>query len=165
VFLCVGITEEGVARVCAARYDGRFKYVAWRLEFLDLRFFSQSSSLLHISPPGENKFGIIMVFIDGLTMCFSLWRTADLWFAIGNHASWDWGQTFVFGTPNSGLHGQHALMNPAFHGPTLLGGGTNGPEGSVVLLSEVLFLVLIAIIFRRRRFPLITDRWGETLAS
>src|SRR5215469_748558 len=68
-------------------------------------------------------------------------------------------QTFLFGTPNSGLHGQHALMNPSFHGPTLLAGGTDGPEGSVlVLLSEALIVVLIAIIYRRRRFPLITDR-------
>jgi len=36
--------------------------------------------------------------------------------------------------------------------------GTDGPEGSVlVLLSEGLFLELIAVIYRRRRFPLITD--------
>jgi len=42
----------------------------------------------------------------------AIWRTGNLWFAIGNHAAWDWGQTFLFGTPDSGLHGQHALMNP-----------------------------------------------------
>jgi hypothetical protein len=64
--------------------------------------------------PDENKFGIIMVFIDGVATCFSRWRTGDLWFAIGNHAAWDWGQTFLLGTPNSGLYGQHALMTPAF---------------------------------------------------
>jgi len=68
------------------------------------------------------------------------------------------GQTFLFGTPDSGLRGQHALMNPTFHGPTLLTGGADGPEGSVlVFLLEALFLVLIAIIYRRRRYPLITD--------
>jgi len=55
-----------------------------------------------------------------------IWRTGDLWFAIGNHVAWDWGETFLFGTPNSGLHGQHALMNPFFHGPTLLTGGAVG---------------------------------------
>ena len=53
---------------------------------------------------------------------------------------------------------QHALMNPTFHGPTLLAGGTDGPEGSVlVLLSESLIFVLVAIIYRKRKFPLITD--------
>jgi len=50
-------------------------------------------------------------------------------------------------------------MNPTFHGPTLLAGGTDGPEGSVlVVLSEGPFLVLVAIIYRRRRYPLICDR-------
>ena len=45
----------------------------------------------HLSNPDENKSGIIMVFIDGMNMCFTLWRTGNLWFAIGNHAAWDWG--------------------------------------------------------------------------
>ena len=44
----------------------------------------------HLSNPDENKSGIIMVFIDGTNMCFTLWRTGNLWFAIGNHAAWDW---------------------------------------------------------------------------
>jgi hypothetical protein len=38
-------------------------------------------------------------------------------------------------------------MNPSFHGPPLLTGGMDGPEASVlVLLSEGIFLVLVAII-------------------
>ena len=86
-------------------------------------------------------------------------RLVKRWFAIGTNAAWDWGETFLFGTPNSGLRGQHALMNPLFHGPTLSSGGTDGPEGSVlVLLSEALIVVLVAIIYRQPRFPLITDR-------
>ena len=120
--------------------------------------FSILFAAAHLANPGENKFGIAMVFIDGMAMCFSLWHKGNLWFAIGNHAAWDWGETFLFGTPNSGLQGQHALMNPSFHGPSLLTGGADGPEGSVlVLLSEALFVVLIALIYRGRRFPLITD--------
>lgn len=111
----------------------------------------------HLANPGEN--GIVMVFIDGMVMCFSLWRTGDLWFAIGNHAPWDWGESFLFGTPNSGTHIQHALMNPPFHGPTLLAGGSDGPEGSVLVsLSKAFIVVLVAIFYPTRRFPLITDQ-------
>ena len=29
---------------------------------------------LHLANPGENKFGIVTVFIDGMVMYFSLWR-------------------------------------------------------------------------------------------
>jgi membrane protease YdiL (CAAX protease family) len=157
MFVLVGIFEEGLLRGYVQRVttDGlsmlRGTWSFWGSALL----FSIIFASLHLANPGENTFGISMVFIDGMIMCFSLWRTGNLWFAIGNHAAWDWGESFLFGTPNSGTHIQHALMNPAFHGPTLLAGGTDGPEGSVlVLLSEALLLVLVAIIYRRRRFPL-----------
>ena len=149
-----------VARLCAARHHRWIEPVTWGWSFwVSAVLFSILFGAGHIANPGENKFGIAMVFIDGMVMCFSLWRTGDLWFAIGNHAAWDWGQTFLFGTPNSGFRGQHALMSPIFHGPTLFSGGTDGPEGSVlVLLSEALVFLLIAVIYRRRQFPLITER-------
>jgi hypothetical protein len=56
-------------------------------------------------------------------------------------------------------------MNPSFHGPVLLAGGTDGPEGSVlVLLSEAIFVVLIAVMYRARKFPLIKEQATEVLA-
>jgi len=160
MFLWVGFTEEGVLRGYVqrvatdgfSRLPGNWSFWAAALIF-SLMFASG-----HLSNPGENKFGIVMVFIDGMAMCFSLWRTGDLWFAIGNHFAWDWGQTFLYGTPNSGMRGADALMRPSFHGPLLWAGGTDGPEGSLlVLLSEALFFVLIALIYRRRRYPLMQD--------
>lgn len=157
MFFCVGVTEEGLLRGYVQRVttDGLSRlpngWSFWTAAIL----FSIMFGSAHLSNPGENKFGIVMVFIDGMAMCFSLWRTGDLWFAIGNHAAWDWGETFLFGTPNSGMHGANVLMHPSFHGPTLWAGGTDGPEGSlVVLLSEALFIVAIALIYRRRKFPL-----------
>jgi membrane protease YdiL (CAAX protease family) len=159
-FLCVGISEEGVLRGYVQRVttDGLSALPGSWSFWTSALVFSVIFAAGHLGNPGENKFGITMVFIDGMLMCFTLWRTGNLWFAIGNHAAWDWGQTFVFGTPNSGLHGQHALMSPSFHGPALLAGGADGPEGSLlVLLSEALVFVLVAIIYRRRTFPLLAD--------
>ena len=157
-FFFVGVTEEGLLRGYVQRVttDGLSRLPGGWSFWTSAVLFSLVFASGHIANPGENKFGIVMVFIDGMTMCFSLWCTGDLWFAIGNHAAWDWGQTFVFGTPDSGMHGAHALMSPSFHGPVLLAGGTDGPEGSIlVLLSEALFLVLIAVIYRRRRYALL----------
>lgn len=159
MFLFVAINEEGTLRGYVQRVttDG-FSFLPGGWSFLAAAvLFSILFAAAHLFNPGENKFGLVMVFIDGIVMCFTLWRTGDLWFAIGNHAAWDWGQTFVFGTPDSGLLGQHALMSPAFHGPALLAGGTDGPEGSaLVLLSEVLIAVLVAAIYRKRKSPLLT---------
>ncbi len=160
MFLCVGFSEEGalrgyVLRVTTDGFSSMPKgWSFWAAAIL----FSLLFGAGHLGNPGENKFGIVMVFIDGMAMCFSLWRTGDLWWAIGNHAAWDWGQTFLFGTPNSGFHGANALMHPSFHGPLLLAGGTDGPEGSVlVLISEAIFVLSVALVYRRRRYPLISD--------
>jgi len=160
MMLWVGFTEEGLLRGYVQRVatDG-FRRLPGNWSFWTAAIvFSLMFASGHLSNPGENKFGIVMVFIDGMAMCFSLWRTGDLWFAIGNHFAWDWGQTFLYGTPNSGMIGADALMRPSFHGPLLLAGGTDGPEGSLlVLISEALFFLLIAVIYRRRRYPLLKD--------
>jgi membrane protease YdiL (CAAX protease family) len=126
MFLSVGVTEEGTLRGYVQRVttDGLSMLPGGWSFWASALWFSIIFGGVHISNPGENKFGIAMVFIDGMIMCFSLWRTGNLWFAIGTHAAWDWGQTFLFGTPDSGFNGQHVLMNPSFH-------GADGPEGSI----------------------------------
>ena len=96
--------------------------------------------------------GILEVFANGMLMCFSLWRTGSIWFAVGNHAAWDWAQTFFFGTPDSGMKPIGALFAPSFHGPALLSGGAGGPEASVLIfLSETLTAALILILYRKRK--------------
>jgi membrane protease YdiL (CAAX protease family) len=152
-FLCTGFFEEGMLRGYPQRVLTNGMGF-WPSALVLSTLFA----CLHLGNPGENKFGIFMVFVDGMTMCFSLWRTGSMWFAVGNHAAWDWAQTFFFGTPDSGMKPHGALFSPSFHGPALLSGGADGPEGSVlVLLSEVLIAVAIAIIYRHRKYPLLKD--------
>ena len=153
VFLGTGFFEEGLFRGYPLRAltNGIGFWPA--ALFLSLVF-----GLVHLQNSGETAFGIFMIVVDGLVMCFSIWRTGDLWFAIGNHAAWDWAQTFLFGTPDSGTRGVGALMHPSFHGPTLLSGGTDGPEGSVlVLLAEAAMALMIALLYRRRKYSLPSD--------
>lgn len=148
VFLATGLFEESFLRGYPQRVltNGmRF----WPAAVLLSVIFGAA----HISNQGENRFGIFMVFVDGLVMSFSLWRTGNLWFAVGNHAAWDWAETFFFGTPNSGLRPSHALLSPSFSGPPLLSGGTAGPEGSVfVLLSEMLIVIFVAVLYPTRKY-------------
>lgn len=163
-FLCTGFFEEGMLRGYPQRVvTNGFGFLKGGWGFWTAALiFSTIFACLHLGNPGENKFGIFMVFVDGMVMCFSLWRTGSMWFAVGNHAAWDWGQTFFFGTPDSGMKPHGALFSPAFHGPMLLSGGADGPEGSVlVLLSELLIAVMIAVIYRGRRYPLLADETPE----
>ncbi|HEY3930157.1 MAG TPA: CPBP family intramembrane glutamic endopeptidase [Candidatus Koribacter sp.] len=158
MFLLVGLTEEGLLRGYLQRVttDGlSFLPDGWGF-WVAAVIFSTLFAAGHLGNPGENKFGIVMVFIDGMAMCVTLWYTGDLWFAIGNHMAWDWGQSFLFGTPDSGYLALGRLMAPSFHGPALLAGGTDGPEGSLLVLgSEALFFIVTILLYRRRHYPLI----------
>ena len=62
---------------------------------------------------------------------------AALWFAVGLHAAFDWGETFLFSVPDSGIVAPGHLLNSSFHGPAWLTGGTVGPEGRVMAFVVV----------------------------
>jgi uncharacterized protein len=85
----------------------------------------------HKGNSGETAFGLLSVVIFGLLFCWILWRTGNLWWAVGFHAGWDWGQTFFYGVHDSGLAPYNNLLNSEFFGPTWLTGGTVGPESSI----------------------------------
>jgi membrane protease YdiL (CAAX protease family) len=102
--------------------------------------------LAHSGNPGESKFGLFSVVLFGLLFCLFLRRTGNLWWAVGFHAGWDWGQTFFYGVPDSGIAPYHNLFGSAFNGPNWLTGGTVGPEASIF---TPIVLVIVAIFFAR----------------
>jgi CAAX protease family protein len=79
----------------------------------------------------------------GLFCCLTLHRTGNLWFAVGFHASWDWGESFFYSVPDSGEIAVGHLLSSTFHGPDWLTGGSVGPEGSVVLCPAVIAVVCL----------------------
>lgn len=87
--------------------------------------------LLHLANPGEGWVGAVSIVFFGLAMSFSLWRTGSLWFAVGLHASFDFGESFLYSVPNSGVVVDGHLSNAAMHGSAWLTGGSIGPEGSI----------------------------------
>jgi CAAX protease family protein len=106
-------------------------------------------ALLHTGNPGETAVGILEVVAIALFFCLTIRRTGNLWFAIGFHAAWDWGETFFYGVPNSGMIASGHLLSPQFQGSRWITGGTAGPEGSV--FSIVLTCVLTAAFAMRFR--------------
>jgi membrane protease YdiL (CAAX protease family) len=85
----------------------------------------------HLHNPSEAEYGALMAGSFGLLAAFSLRRTGNIWFAIGMHAAWDWGETYFYSVPDSGILAKGHLLNSSFHGPEWLTGGTVGPEASV----------------------------------
>jgi uncharacterized protein len=141
VFLAVGLFEEfffrGYTQFTLASGIG-----FWPAATMISGVFGAS----HLRNTGEDIAGALSVFVIGMFFCLTLRRTGNLWFAVGLHASFDWGETFLFSVPNSGIVAPGHLLNSSFHGPVWLTGGTVGPEGSVMAFVVV---ALAAAIFSR----------------
>ena len=134
-FLVVGLFEEFMVR----------GYSQWVLSqgmgfWPTAALLSAGFGALHRSNPGESKAGLIAAALIGFFFCLTLRRTGDLWWAVGFHMSWDWGESFFYSVPDSGETMTGHLLNSSFHGPAWLTGGSVGPEGSLVV-----FVVLGAL--------------------
>jgi membrane protease YdiL (CAAX protease family) len=142
----------------AAFWAGFFLLVGFFEEFL-LRGYSQFTltrgigfwpaavllscmfGLIHIRNQGEQWPGLLAAMAIGFFFCLTLRRTGNLWFAVGFHAAWDWGETFVYSVPDSGTVFPGHLLKSSLHGPQWLTGGMVGPEGSV------LCFVVLAVVW------------------
>lgn len=99
---------------------------------------------VHFENSGEGWLGVAGVALVGLFWSFTLKRTGSLWFAVGMHATFDFGETFLFSVPDSGMIFPGHLSNAALHGPKWVTGGTVGPEASVFdFLILALFFYLV----------------------
>ncbi len=125
-FLLVGLNEEFLFRgyVQSTLGSGTGFWLAALI-------LSAGFGAVHLPNPGEGWVGALSIFVVGLFLCLTLRRTGNLWFAVGVHASFDFGETFLYSVPNSGFVAEGHLSNASLHGPAWLTGGTIGPEGSV----------------------------------
>ena len=92
--------------------------------------------------------GAASVVTIAMFFCLTLRRTGSLWFAVGMHAAFDFGETFLYSVPNSGFVGEGHLSNASLHGRAWLTGGTVGPEASVFsFLTMALLFLLFARVY------------------
>lgn len=137
VFLCVGLFEEflirGYAQFTLAQGIG-----FWPAAVV----LSVAFGALHLGNPGENRVGIVAVVMIALFFCLTLRRTGNLWFAVGFHAAFDWGESYFYSVPDSGSVSPGHLLNSSFHGSHWITGGTDGPEGSLFIFVLIVVLCL-----------------------
>jgi membrane protease YdiL (CAAX protease family) len=146
-FLLVSFFEEftfrGYAQFTLTRAAG-FWPAAFLLSFI--------FGAIHLQNPGEAWVGALCAGFIGLFFCFTLRRTGSLWFAVGMHTSWDWGESYLYSVPDSGGMVTGHLLNSGFHGSRWLTGGSVGPEGSVLVFVVVAASwLLFDRVYRPRR--------------
>jgi len=100
-------------------------------------FLSFAFGYIHGDNPGESKTGLIAAGLIGFFLCLTLRRTGDLWWAVGFHMAWDWGESYLYSVPNSGAILPGHLVHSSLHGPDWLTGGSVGPEGNCLVFAVI----------------------------
>lgn len=130
MFVLVGLYEEfllrGYAQFTLARGLG-----FWPAAVI----LSCVFGAIHLGNGGEDWRGALAAATIGFFFCLTLRRTGTLWFAVGFHAAWDWGESFLYSVPDSGTVSPGHLLSSSFHGSAWLTGGSVGPEGSVLCFA------------------------------
>jgi membrane protease YdiL (CAAX protease family) len=98
---------------------------------------SISFGAIHGGNSGEAKTGLVAAGLIGFFLCLTLRRTGDLWWAVGFHMAWDWGESYLYSVPDSGALLPGHLLNSSLHGPDWLAGGSVGPEGSYLVFVVI----------------------------
>jgi membrane protease YdiL (CAAX protease family) len=148
-FLTVGLFEEflmrGYSQFALTQVLG-----FWPAAIL----LSSTFGAIHYGNPGETWAGLLAAALIGLFFCLTLRRTGTLWFAVGFHASWDWGESFLYSVPDSGGMVSGHLLKSSLHGPTWVTGGSVGPEGSLlVFLTIASVWIAFDRIYRQAKYP------------
>jgi membrane protease YdiL (CAAX protease family) len=121
----------------------------WQAAWVTSTFFGY----IHTGNNGENWIGIFAAAAIGFVFCASVWVTGTAWWAIGCHAAWDWAETYFYGTADSGLVAQGHYLSTTPAGNVLWSGGTDGPEGSLLVLGVILLLLLALLAIYGNRRP------------
>jgi membrane protease YdiL (CAAX protease family) len=135
MFLLVGLFEEfllrGYSQFTLTRGIG-----FWPAALV----LSCAFGLIHLRNGGEQWRGLLAAAFIGFFFCLTLRRTGNLWFAVGFHAAWDWGETFFYSVPDSGMVAPGHLLSSSLRGSDWLSGGSVGPEGSVLCFVVIALL-------------------------
>jgi membrane protease YdiL (CAAX protease family) len=120
---------------------------------------------LHTGNNGENWIGIFAAGAIGFVFVVSIRVTGSAWWAIGCHAAWDWAETYFYGAADSGMvaSGHYLSVTPA--GSAFWSGGTDGPEGSVLVIGIIVLLLIALVLIYSRRKPAAAVQPASELAA
>jgi membrane protease YdiL (CAAX protease family) len=146
--LLVGVGEEYLFRGYALQSLWR-ALGFWPAALITSALFAGA----HLLKPHENAIDIGMIFVLGMALCLSVHVTGSLWWAVGWHAAFDFGQLFVIGTRNAGRVPQGRLFDVTFSGPAWITGGELGTEASYFMIPAAIATFFYVCFFLRRQTP------------
>ena len=136
--LFVGFFEEFLFRGYAVHADSGIGF--WPSAIV----LSLVFAAVHFQNSGEGSYRCFRRFCSGHAVVLPVRRTGSLWFAVGMHAAFDFGETFLYSVPDSGMLLPGHLSNATMAGTGMAYRRSRGPEGSVFdfLLLFIFFYVI-----------------------
>lgn len=89
-------------------------------------------------------------FCFGLLCSMNVLRSGSIWWAIAFHAAWDGTEESFHGTIGRGYWFDGHLFQFQPHGPSMISGGTAGPEGSILVFAVLGVLPVSGFVGLRR---------------
>ena len=155
LFLCIAVFQEVAVRGCIFQTLERHYGSGTALVASSLFF-----GLLHLGIPvpglsaGQMLVGPLFLSLEtGLLFTAAYLLTRRLWLPIGLHWGWNFFETSIYGTANSGAwdNDPNTLFAGHTHGPFFLTGGAFGPEASVLglFVGSYAGILLLRLAIRR----------------
>jgi membrane protease YdiL (CAAX protease family) len=144
--IMAGVTEEILIRAVAFRI-----LEGWLGSWLALVISAALFGLLHLAGPHATMVSCAAIALEaGVMFAAAYMVTRRLWLAIGIHASWNFTQSGIFGVATSGTQST-GYLEGTLRGPSILSGGTFGPEASIVAVVVCLGagLCLLRVAYKR----------------
>jgi membrane protease YdiL (CAAX protease family) len=153
----LGLLRVGLVAVVAVTVTLFLAFIVRRTGFWPAAIvLSVLFGAVHGGNSGETRVGLMAVVAVALFFCFTIRRTGDLWFAVGFHMAWDWGESYLYGVADSGQAFPGKLMNSSSQGPAWLSGGSVGPEGSYLVFVVIALMALVVhFLYPARRAELV----------
>ena len=112
---------------------------------------SVAFGLLHLGNPGLSPLALVNLVVAGAFLGVVYLKTGSLWWSTGAHLGWNWAHGYLADLPVSGLDLVNTpLWTGVTRGPSWLGGGAFGPEGS---LATTVVVSLVTLLLWRAPWP------------
>lgn len=165
VFLLVGVYEELLSRGYLltnvaeglAGYVGRTGATAVAV-LVSAGLFG----LAHFGNPNATVLSTINIGLAGVMLAAGYVLTDELSIPVGLHVTWNFFQGVVYGFPVSGTGGYAKVLVIEQGGPTLLTGGSFGPEAGLLGVAAMAFGTLAIAWWTKRRYGRLAVHPGVT---
>lgn len=153
LFLVVGFYEELVARgLLLVNVAEGLRFAGERVAVGGALLVSAAVfGAVHAGNPGASLASTLGILLAGVLLGVGFVLTGRLSFPVGVHISWNAAQGLVYGFPVSGLGVDAALVDLEPTGPTLITGGSFGPEAGLLGVGAVAVGTLATVAWARAR--------------